>query len=99
MNILGLLPPMSCPHNGSQPPLSLQGYPPRPAGRSDPDFYGVNHFPWDPVQIESRVHPPRVESVSPSPFEHICTCPAGLQGQLLALGALPSNARPPGWGT
>ena len=57
---------MSSPTYQPQPPFTLPGYSPSPTGRSDPDSYGVPALLLDPVHMESCVHPPRMESVSPS---------------------------------
>ena len=59
---------VSCHHSEPQSTHAFPGDPPRPAGRSDPDFYGVPALPWDPVHVKSWVHPLGVESL----FLHSC---------------------------
>ena len=62
---LKLLPPMSCPHSEPKLTPAFPGDPPRPAGRSDPDSYGVPALPLDPVYLESCLCPPRVKTLVP----------------------------------
>ena len=75
MNIPSISASKSCPQNEPQPPLAFPGYLLQPAGRSDPDSYGVPALPWGPVHMKSCVCPPRVQL--------LCTGPAGLQHQML----------------
>ena len=84
---------LQCPaHCKPQVPPAFPGDPLKPAGRSDPDSYGVCALPWDLVHMESCVCPPKVELLH--------TSPSGLQCQMLWWGeGDPPNARPLDWGT
>ena len=58
---------LQCPAPTASHPPAFPGDIPRPAGWSDPNFYGIPAFPWDPMHMKPCVCPPRMESVSPSP--------------------------------
>ena len=75
---------MSFPHSEPQSPPVLPGDPPRTAGRSDPDSYGISALPWDPGRTKSLCVPFKSEvCIFLSPVELLCTNPAGPQRQML----------------
>ena len=45
------------PHSEPQPHPASPGNPPRPAAKSDPQFYGVPALPSDPVHMKLCIHP------------------------------------------
>ena len=69
--------------------------PSKTTGGPDPDFCGVPAFPWDPVDRKPYVCPPTVESLSPSPVEHLCSSLTDLQCQMLQGLLLPMSYPPP----
>ena len=74
------------------------GGPPRIAGSSDPDSYGVSAFPWNPVHVKACVCLSRVESpFLPGPW---ISCTQALLAPISnTLGAPSPTARSPGMGT
>ena len=95
----GSPPLMSCPQQSTAPIPAFPGDPPRPAGRSDPDSYGVSPVPQDPVHMKSCVHPQRVEWCLFPPSCRALAHKPHWPSIPNALGAPPLNARPLDWGS